>query len=216
MEINVLKSPALQVILGVLRNKKTVTTDFRRNLRYAGYLMTHEIMMHECTMRSTAIMTPLTKAKGAELKEKILQVIVMRAGEPFADGGARLLDEINSVREIGVVDAHRVEKPGFKFEIVMGSFKVPKFDKNTIVVVYDPMLATASTLTEILKRLKKHGTPKKFIVCSIIAAEYGLNKLQKHFPDLIVYTLGVDKKLNSRGYIVPGLGDCGDRAFGTY
>jgi len=178
--------------------------------------MTHEILMHEFTMTSSPIMTPIAKSKCAVLKEKILQVIVMRAGEPFADGGARLLDEINSVREIGVVDAHRVEKPGFKFEVVMGSFKVPKFDKNTIVVVYDPMLATASTLTEILKRLKKHGTPKKFIICSIIAADYGLKSLQKHFPELVVYTLGVDKELNSKGYIVPGLGDCGDRAFGTY
>jgi len=219
MKLNILKNLDLQEILSSLRNKNTETTHFRRHLRTAGYLMTHEIISKECSVEKTKVKSPLGTAISYGIKEKILQIMVMRAGEPFADGGVKLLDELNAKRSIGVIDAKRIEssnKAGKEFDIEMNSFKVPKFDKNTVIIVYDPMLGTASTLIEILKILKKQGKPKKIIFCNILAVTYGINKLKKLFPELIVYTLSVDKKLNTNGYIVPGLGDCGDRAFGSY
>ncbi|HII71746.1 TPA: uracil phosphoribosyltransferase [Candidatus Woesearchaeota archaeon] len=212
----VLDAPNLQVVLSALRDEKTSTTQFRRNLRLAGYLATHEIVTLECSTKPTSIKTPMAKASGAELKENILQVMVMRAGEPFTEGGARLLDELNSSRTIGVVDARRMEESqeGMTFGVDISSFKVPKFNKDAVVIVYDPMLATGSTILAILDRIKKKGKPKKIIFCCVIAASYGIKRLEKHFPDVQVYTLAIDQKLDKRGYIIPGLGDCGDRAFG--
>jgi len=108
---------------------------------------------------------------------------------------------------------------GTDFRIDMGSFKVPDFKKEDIIIVYDPMLATASTLIKILRMIKDKGNCKKLIVCCIIASEYGIERLNTEMPDVIIYALGVDsdekKGLNKKGYIVPGLGDAGDRAFGS-
>lgn len=132
-----------------------------------------------------------------------------------------LLDDIHAKRSIGVVDAKRVEAEssnGTDFKIDLGSFKVPDYRKEDIIIVYDPMLATASTLIRILKMIKEKGACKKLIVCCIISSEYGIERLNTELPDVIIYTLGVDnaenKGLNKKGYIVPGLGDAGDRAFG--
>lgn len=216
MKVIVLKNPDLQTILAKLRNVGTETNEFRRYLRYAGYLMTHEILSRECSSKSFSVKTPLGNSSGVKIQEKIIPVIVMRAGEPFGDSGIKLLDELDYKREIGVVDAKRIEMPDFVFEIDISSFKVPKFSKEDIVIIYDPLLATASTLLKILKKMKSNGKAKKLIICSVISSTYGINQIKKNFPNSIVYTLGIDKKLNNKGYIVPGLGDCGDRAFGKY
>ncbi len=218
----ILDNVVLQTMLNWLRDKKTISTEFRQTLRNAGYLMTYEIIGREASKSKVKVKTVLGTANGITSNEHILQIMVMRAGEPFAEGGALLLDQINFNRNIGVVDARRVEGDdnNFDMDIDMGSFKVPEFNKKTMVIIYDPMLATASTMVNILNLLKKRGTPKKFIICSIIATPYGISKLTENFNNIKIYTLAVDKGgyqgLNKKGYIIPGLGDCGDRAFGNY
>lgn len=221
MNINILKNPILQNILSTLRDKNTNSNDFRQNIRHTGYLMTYEIIGKECTPERTILKTVFKRTEGVKVKESILQIMTLRAGEPLAEGGALLLDEIRSKRSIGVVDAKRMEaasSKGTDFKIDLGSFKVPDFKKEDIIIVYDPMLATASTLIRILRLIKEKGECKKLIVCCIIAAEYGVERLNTEMPDVIIYTLGVDtndnKGLNKKGFIVPGLGDAGDRAFG--
>ncbi|KYK26370.1 hypothetical protein AYK26_05250 [Euryarchaeota archaeon SM23-78] len=224
MNVNILENPILQNILSTLRDKNTNSNDFRQNLRHAGYLMTYEIIGKECTPEKTNVKTFFKKTSGVKVKESILQIMTLRAGEPLAEGGALLLDEIRSRRSIGVVDAKRVEEAQssgleMDFKIDLGSFKVPDFKKEDIIIVYDPMLATASTLIRILRMIKEKGEFKKLIVCCVIASEYGIERLNTEMPDVIIYALGVDsdnkKGLNKKGYIVPGLGDAGDRAFGS-
>ncbi len=218
----ILDNVVLQTKLNWLRDKDTISTKFRMTLRNAGYLMTYEIISREAKKSKVKVKTVLGTATGITSKEEILQIMVMRAGEPFAEGGALLLDQIDFNRNIGVVDAKRIEGEdnNFDMDIDMGSFKIPEFGKNTMVIIYDPMLATASTMVNILKKLNQRGTAKKYIICSIIATPYGIEKLNKEFKNIKIYTLAVDKGkykgLNKKGYIVPGLGDCGDRAFGNY
>ncbi|MHC1604953.1 MAG: uracil phosphoribosyltransferase [Candidatus Methanofastidiosia archaeon] len=220
-DVIILKNPILQSILNVLREKKTDSTDFRRNLRYAGYLMTYEIIGNECSTKNVLVSTVFEDLNGKTINERILQIIVMRAGMPFTEGGSRLLDEVKSKRETGVVDAKRIEKGGLDMDIEITSFKVPEIKEGSIVIIYDPMVATASTLLDVIDMLPNKEKAKRIIACSILSTPYGIKKLRKKFgKELRIYTLAIDTGgkdgLDERGYIIPGLGDCGDRAFGTY
>jgi uracil phosphoribosyltransferase len=220
MKVNILDNATLQGILTTLRDKETSTHEFRQGLRQAGRLMTYEMMNRECSLQKMAVKTAFGKADGIKIKEKLVQIMVLRAGEPLAEGGVLLLDELGIRRSVGVVDAKRVEDGSSKdFRIMMGAFKVPDFSKEEILIIYDPMLATASTLISIIQKIKEKGSCKKLIVCSVISSEYGIERLNAAHPEAIIYTLcvdkGEDKGLNRKGYIVPGLGDAGDRAFGS-
>lgn len=214
----ILTNPALQEMLAKLRDKNTGTNYFRMLLRKAGYFCTYEILSRDVQCSSREVETPLGPAASTCIASHILQIAVMRAGEPFCEGGASLLDELGLSRSIGFVDAKRVEGKGNSesFEIEMGSFKVPRFDSNTTVIIYDPMLATASTAIKIVDKISRMGKPRNTVFCSIISSEYGVRRLSSAFPALKIYTLATDPKLNERGYIAPGLGDAGDRAFGDY
>lgn len=217
----VLDNLFLQMDLNKLRDKKTISTEFRSSLRNAGYLMTYEILGREAQYEKIKVKTVLGTAPGINIKDKILQIMVMRAGEPFAEGGALLLDQYNCQRNIGVIDAKRLENSkSFQMDIDMSSIKVPDFDRKSINIIYDPMLATGSTMEQIILELKKRGKAKKWILCTILATPYGIERINKKFDNVMIYTLAIDKKgykgLNKKGFIVPGLGDCGDRAFGNY
>jgi len=224
--LTVLKHPVLQEILAVLRDKSTSSPQFRSALRRAGYHQTYEIIGRECSLEKIRVKTVFMRTEGLRIREKMLQIMIMRAGQPYAEGGAVLLDELEVKRAVGVVDAKREEQEHlstkFDFSIDLGSIKVPKFDGNTIIIIYDPMLASGSTLKKVLERLKSRGKPKRIVICSIISAKYGVRELLKTHPDVGIYTLAVDdaagtrEGLNSAGFIVPGLGDAGDRAFGEY
>ena len=205
-----------------MRNKETPSPDFREFLRLSGMLTTYEILGREFQMDLEQIETPLKKTYVKTFTGEILQVIIMRAGLPFADGGSVLLDKLNLKRTIGIVDARRVEENahGLDFPIEITSFKVPSPD-GKYVIIYDPMLATGATLISVIERLKKMGNPRKIMVNSVISAPYGIEKIEARFPEVIIYTMAMDEEgefsgLNDKGYIVPGLGDCGDRAFGEY
>lgn len=214
----ILSNPALQEILAKLRDKNTGANCFRMLLRRAGYLCTYEILARDAGISKSRVETPLGSAPSTRISGHILQVAVMRAGEPFCEGGASLLDELGLSRSIGFVDAKRLEGKGNSeyFEIEIGSFKVPPFDSGTTIIIYDPMLATASTAVRIVDRISKMGKPKNMAFCSVISSEYGVKRLSSAFPQLKIYTLATDPRLNGKGYIVPGLGDAGDRAFGSY
>lgn len=219
-KVNILASPLLQAMLLKIRDRNTESTEFRSALRLAGYLMTYEIFSREFSPQKDYVETVFCKAPGWRVKEDALLVNVMRAAEPFIEGGIRLLDETGCRRQIGVVDARRLESgESLDFEIEVSSFKVPAVKNDTILIIYDPMLATGSTLLKILEMLSPRGKPKKRIVCSLISTPFGIKRIHRYFPDVVIYTLAVDRKanqgLNDKGFIVPGLGDCGDRAFGT-
>ncbi len=225
--LKIVENPVLQHLLLKLRDKNTSTSDFRRLLRIAGYFLTYEILNQELKiLLNIEVETPLNvKAKGYNIEAKILQEIIMRAGQPFAEGGSQLLDSLNIYRQIGVIDAKRVENSGkgLDFEIEISSFKTPNPKDFDLIIIYDPMLATGNTLEKSIKLIKNSCDKElNIIACTLIAAPYGVEKIQRLAK---IYTLALDKGvesietfkgLNSKGFIVPGLGDCGDRAFGKY
>jgi len=182
--------------------------------------MAYEVVSREFGTKKSTVRTVFGTPTAMNIGEKALVITIMRAGEPMASGAIDLLDELGIHRKIGVVDAKRSEGgrivPGRDVGIELGSFKVPRFDGAT-AVIFDPMLATGSTVSVVLDRLRSDGHRlKKTVVCSVIASEYGAQTLLCRYGracDLRLYVMALDRKLDRRGYIVPGLGDAGDRAF---
>jgi len=224
MKTVVLKTPTLQYFLTMLRDKNTDTYAFRNFLELAGYLMTYEVVNREISPVKKEIETVFEKTEGVKFTTTVIPVMILRAAVPFCEGAIRLLDELRIPRKIGVVDAKRIEESsvnGRIFDIAMTSFKVPKFKSEDIIIIYDPMIATASTMIKTLHEIYNRGNPRKIIIVGVIAAKYGVKRIESEFKDknLSIYVLAVDDHavdgLNDKGYIVPGLGDCGDRAFGT-
>lgn len=113
--------------------------------------------------------------------------------------------------QYGVVGASRKDEPPFPVEV--GYFKLPPVD-GKIVVIADPMLATGNTMKAILDRIKEKGAPSRLVLLNVIASQQGIENVENEHPDMEIYTCTVDDELNSDGYIIPGLGDAGDKAFG--
>lgn len=212
-----LENPILKAILTELRDKNADKKKMRKNLKILGFLSTYEILSKELRFKEKIVKTPLSTAKGIIPFSKILQIIVLRAAIPYAEGGTELIDNLGIDCSIGFIDAKRVQKEGeLNFDVEITSVKIPD-EKGRIIIIYDPMLATGSTLIDVIKRING----EKIIINSIISAPFGIEKIEKEFPHINIYTIEVDKKgkfkgLNSKGYIVPGLGDCGDRALGEF
>ncbi len=213
----ILDNPVLKTLLTELRDKNSDKKKMREKLKVLGYLSTFEILSRELKFKEKTVKTPLSLAEGIVPYSKILQIIVLRAAIPFAEGGTKLIDELGIDCSIGFIDAKRIQKEGtLNFEVEITSVKIPA-GKGRITIIYDPMLATGTTLIDVIKRIES----EKIIVNSIIAAPFGVKKIEKEFQNISIYTIDVDKKgkfdgLNSDGYIVPGLGDCGDRALGEF
>lgn len=215
-----IKNPVFSLIETVLRDKESKPHQIRLFLRQAGFLLAYEIINRELETKDKIIQTPLKQFNGKEIKDSLLLIDILRAAIPFTEGFLDLIDFFRIKREIGIVDAKRVEVSTLDFKVEMPSFKVPS-PAGKITIICDPMLATATTLIETIKKLKDLGIPKKLIVASVIAAPYGIKKLESLFPEIIIYSFSIDKEgkydgLNEHGYIVPGLGDAGDRVFGSY
>lgn len=203
----------LQTLLTKLRDRKTNFIEFRKIVREIGIFMAYEIA-NRLDYKTIDVETPLGLAKGATRKDEIVLVIVLRAALPLVNG----MMEVFRDAYLGVIAAKRVENnenhASLDFGVEVSYFKLPKID-NRVVIIADPMLATGSTMNIILRKIKEIGKPKKIVLATIISSKPGIERIQKLHPDVDVYTLAIDEKLNDRGYIVPGLGDAGDRAFGT-
>ncbi len=212
--VRVVEHPLAQAVLTVLRDKDTDQILFRKGLVKLGRLIGYELIKDMPT-EEVLVETPLNvKAKGIRIPQMnhIVIINVLRAATALVEG---LLKALPSARQ-GVVVAKRFEdKPGIE-NIWAETYytKIPEIKPEDYVIIADPMLATGSTLLKVLDEVYKAGRPKKVIVVSVISAPYGLNRVLSAFPDVIIYTVAVDPELNEHGYIVPGLGDAGDRAFG--
>ncbi len=176
--------------------------------------MAYEISNH-LNLKPVKVETPLgVKAHGFQLAgmENIILVAILRASLPMIHGALEVFYNAN----VGFISAKRIENGGFlsnlEMEVRIDYFNLPPVDEKTLIVM-DPMLATGSTLMRVLKKIYEAGSPKGVYIASIIATPIGIEKLTKEFSDIKIFTLAVDEKLNSKGYIVPGLGDAGDRSF---
>ncbi|MBU4531650.1 MAG: uracil phosphoribosyltransferase [Hoeflea sp.] len=205
--VTVINHPLVQHKLTFMRKKETSTAGFRRLLREISTLMCYEITRDlELTMER--IETPLTELDSPVLEgKKLVFASILRAGNGLLEG---MLDLVPSARvaHIGVYRDHET------LEAIEYYFKAPEDISNRLVIVVDPMLATGNSSIASIEKLKERGARNIRFLC-LLAAPEGIRNFQKAHPDVPIYTASIDSHLNEKGYIVPGLGDAGDRMYGT-
>lgn len=211
-EVIEIKGNLVKYMIGRLRNKKTNNNEFRSILRILGKIVTYEVLNKELDIEKYYIDTPMARSYAVRFKTVPVIVAIMRAAMPLVEGGIELLDILGIKRKVGIVDAKRIEDTfsNEKMEIKISSFKIPKIGNKDKLIIFDVMLATGSTLIEILKRV----STKHISIISVIASRTGIENLKRNCKKNIrLYVCTVDKDLNKKGFIIPGLGDAGDRAF---
>lgn len=212
--VKIIDHPLAKVILTQLRDKNTKQIGFRKGLVKLGRLIGYELIK-TMKLEEFEVETPLgMKAKGFRIPDldHIIIINVLRAATPLVEGLLKALPEARQ----GIVAIKRIEeKPGIENITVQKFYvKIPTINNDDIVIVADPMLATGSTISAVIAEILNVGTPKRLIVVSIISTEYGINRILKTYPSVEIITVAIDPGLNDHGYILPGLGDAGDRAFG--
>jgi uracil phosphoribosyltransferase len=205
--VHIVSHPLVQHKLTLMREKTRSTSSFRRLLGEISMLMAYEVTRDMPTQLIT-IETPLETMQAPVIDgKKTVFVVIMRAGEGFLDG---MLEVVPGAR-VGHVGLYRDPKTLVAVEYY---FKMPHDMHDRDAIVLDPMLATGNSAVAAVERLKE-TRPKSIRFVSLLAAPEGLRNFHAHHPDVPVYTAAVDRQLNEHGYIVPGLGDAGDRIFGT-
>ena len=206
-EVNVVRHPLVQHKLTLMRDRTRSTQGFRRLLNEIGMLLCYEVTA-DLPLEMIDVETPLTAMKAPTLAgKKLVFAPILRAGVGFLDG---MLDLVPSAR-VAHIGLYRDPQT---LEAVEYYFKAPTDIADRLVIVMDPMLATAHSATAAIARLKKAGAKEIRFVC-LIAAPEGIAALRGEHPDVKIWTASIDEKLNDHAYIVPGLGDAGDRMFGT-
>ncbi len=205
--ITSIKSSFLDYKMTILRNKKTSNSLFRQTMNEASYLIAAEVLKH-LSFKKVNIHTPLTKTTGKDLAQQIILVPILRAGLGLLEGFVKFLP--NS--EKGHIGLYRDEQT---YEPVEYLFKLPK-TTNKKVLVLDPMLATGNSSIAAINLIKNKGVNiKDVFLVSLLAAPEGIKNLEKTHRSLHIFTCQIDAKLNKKKFIVPGLGDAGDRYMGT-
>ncbi|MEE7506032.1 uracil phosphoribosyltransferase [Methylobacterium sp. C33D] len=205
--VTVVDHPLVQHKLTYLRDKNRSTKGFRQILNEIGMLLAYEVT-RDLPLEPVTIETPLQPMQGQQIQgKKLVLAPILRAGVGFLDG---MLSLVPSAR-VAHVGLYRDPET---LEAVEYYFKAPSDLADRTVLVLDPMLATANSAIAALDRLKARGASDLRFVC-LLAAPEGLAKFQAAHPDVPVWTAAIDSHLNDHGYIVPGLGDAGDRMYGT-
>ncbi|HVN59018.1 MAG TPA: uracil phosphoribosyltransferase [Bacteroidales bacterium] len=204
--LNLLKHPLITHKLTQMRRKETSTRDFRFYLGEISALMAYEIS-RDLPLRETEIETPVTRCSTFELAGEVVLIPVLRAGLGMVDGITNLIPDAR-VGHIGMYRDHETLKPITYFS------KFPEDLANAVVMVLDPMLATGGSAGAAIDVIKQNGG-RVIKLVSIVGAPEGVARIEKDHPDVQIYLAALDEKLNQKGYIVPGLGDAGDRLFGT-
>ncbi len=205
MELIEISHPLKDHYLTNLRDKNTDFDTFRDSASKLSYFLVVEATKHLTTL-SKEIDTPLTKTEGVQIENNSVAISVLRAGLGLMDGVQQLIPNI-SFGYIGVQRNEETAEPENYYE------KLPDLvDKN--VFILEPMLATGGSLSFAIETVKKYN-PKNIHALTVISAPEGINKIKENHPDITLVTASIDEKLDNNWYIVPGLGDMGDRLFGT-
>ncbi|MBJ2174237.1 uracil phosphoribosyltransferase [Aureibaculum sp. A20] len=183
---------------------------FRRNIERVGEILSYEISK-TLDFKSKNVKTPLGDKKVSVLQDELVLCSILRAGFPLHQGLLNYFDNA----ENAFVSAYRHHpNDNDDFEVIVNYLASPTLN-NKVLLLADPMLATGKTLENVLKSFKDHGTPKQIHIISVIGSTEGINYIEKVFPeDTHLWIATIDDQLNSRGYIVPGLGDAGDLCYG--
>lgn len=206
-QVHLISHPMVQHKLTLMRQKDLSTMSFRRLLHEISMLMAYEVT-RDMPTHLVEIETPLETMQAPMIDgKKTVFVVIMRAGSGFLDG---MLEVVPGAR-VGHVGLYRDPKTLVAVEYY---FKMPQDMHERDAIVLDPILATGNSAVAAVERLKE-TRPKSIRFVSLLAAPEGLANFHAHHPDVPVYTAAIDRQLNEHGYIVPGLGDAGDRIFGT-
>lgn len=207
MNVTELNNPLIKHKLTILRNKNTGTKEFRELINEISMLICYEAM-HDAELETIEIETPMMSMKSKRLNEnKYAFVPILRAGISMVDGLIKVIPNAK-IGHIGLYRNEETLKP------VKYYYKLPNNIKDRTVFVLDPMLATGGSAIDAISMIKEDGVKKIKFLC-VIAAPEGLKKLKDVHPEVEVYCAEIDQCLNEQGYIIPGLGDAGDRIFGT-
>jgi uracil phosphoribosyltransferase len=205
--LTVLGHPLIQHKLTLLRDKRTTTRDFKQLVGEIATLMAYEVTK-DLPLEPIAIATPLEPMQGVQVAGKKLTLVpILRAGLGMVEGIAQLIPSAR-VGHIGLYRDHDTLAP------VDYYFKIPSGEQDRAFFILDPMLATGGSAVAAVTALKKAGATKIRFLC-LVAAPEGVRRMLAGHPDVPVYTAALDRELNAKGYILPGLGDAGDRLFGT-
>ena len=204
--LKVLNHPLITHKLTQMRKKETCTKDFRQNLDEIAELMAYEVC-RDLPVEPIEIETPMAKCTGYQLSKEVVIVPILRAGIGLLDGIRRLVP----TAKVGFIGLYRDEETLEPHEYFA---KFPKDLDQAVVMIVDPMLATGGSALAAIQMIKKRGAKNIKLVC-LVGAPEGAEAVQKAYPDVDIYLAAMDEKLNDIGYIVPGLGDAGDRIFGT-
>jgi uracil phosphoribosyltransferase len=205
--LTLIKSSFLEYKLTILRNKKTTNSLFRQTMNEISYLIAAEVLKY-VKYKRVSVQTPLTKTLGKDLSKTIVIVPILRAGLGLIEGFIKFLPNA----EKGHIGLYRDEQTYRPVEYLC---KLPKI-KNKDFIVLDPMLATGNSAIEAINLIKRSGvTLSNIKLVSLLATPEGIQNIKKHHKGLHFFTCSIDKKLNKNKFIVPGLGDAGDRYMGT-
>ncbi|UJA41652.1 uracil phosphoribosyltransferase [Staphylococcus epidermidis] len=206
-KVHVFDHPLIQHKLSYIRDARTGTKEFRELVDEVGMLMAYEVT-RDLELQDVEIQTPVTKMTAKRLAGKKLAIVpILRAGLGMTDG---VLSLVPAAR-VGNIGLYRDPET---LEAVEYFAKMPQDIDERQIIVVDPMLATGASAIEAISSLKKRGAKSIRFMC-LIAAPEGVEKMQEAHPDVDIYIAALDEKLNDKAYITPGLGDAGDRLFGT-
>ena len=204
--VNVIKHPLIAHKLTQMRKAETGTKDFRQNLDEIAGLMAYEIT-RDLPLKPVRVTTPVAPCDTYELAKPIILVPILRAGLGMVNGICTLIPTAK-VAHIGLYRDEQTLQPHTYFE------KYPKNIKDATVIIVDPMLATGGSAIAAIDMVKKQGA-QDIRLANLVAAPEGVQAVEEAHPDVDIYLAALDDHLDAHGYIVPGLGDCGDRIFGT-
>jgi uracil phosphoribosyltransferase len=205
--VTVVEHPLVQHKLSLMRDKSRSTKGFRQLLHEIGMLLCYEVT-RDLPLELVDVETPLAPMKAPVLAgKKLVFAPILRAGMGFVDG---MLELVPSAR-VAHIGLYREPKTLVSVEYY---FKAPEDVADRLVIIMDPMLATGNSAIAAVDRLKERGCSNIRFLC-LLAAPEGIEKLRAHHPEVHIWTAAIDERLDSHGYIVPGLGDAGDRMYGT-
>ena len=206
-QVHVIDHPMIQHKLTIMRDKETGSKDFRQLLEEISLLMGYEVT-RDIPLEDVEIETPICKMTAKKVSGRKLAIVpILRAGMGMVEG-LHTLVPVAKVGHIGLYRNEETHKP------VVYYCKLPEDIQKRTVIVTDPMLATGGSACDAVQMLKDRGCTNIRLMC-LVAAPEGIAKVQKEHPDVDIYVAAVDDHLNADAYIVPGLGDAGDRIFGT-
>lgn len=204
--VKVLNHALIKHKLSIMREEKTSNYIFKQNLDEIAMLMAYEVTK-DYPLKEKEIETPICKTTGYELVRDIILVPILRAGVGLVDGFRRIMP----TAKVGHIGMYRDEETLIPHEYYA---KFPKGLESAKVIVLDPMLATGGSADMAIQNIKDRGAKDIELVC-LVGAPEGVKYIEEHHPDVKLTLAALDEKLNDKGYIVPGLGDAGDRLFGT-